>query len=298
MRARLQACEPIAGEWRRAFLGGLAEALADATAHPKLPPEERRECVRRIRKATKALRAMLPLLAGVASADARAGAERCLADAAGVLSPLRDRDAMLSIIDRLLAGRDDARATLLRAELAAALVPGIGAGEEGRLDVLLVARAAVELRRVRAAAEGWAFDGFDARGAASSLVDAYREARRLARSPWQRQPIAASHAVRKACSRLHLQLQLLDARNRKLRPPRRGLKSICDLLGEEHDLAMLSERVALESRRFSREGLPAAVGRSCAAARGRLRGAARETIGEVFSMRPERLARRATKALS
>jgi hypothetical protein len=298
MRVRLNASDAVPGELRRNFLEALDRALAEASDFVGRPSGERPEAIRRIRRATKTMRAMIPLLAGVASIDARAGAERCLAAAAGVLSPVRDRDAMRAIIDRLLGGRDDLRARSFRGELTAALVSAIGPHEESRLDELLVGRAALELGRVRAAAGSWEFGELDVDAAAEVLADSWREARVFARSDWGDGEDDRPHEVRKRCSRLALQVGLLEARDRRLKGIRRRLKRACDLLGEEHDLAMLAERVALESRRFSRGGLPDAVGMLCAAARHRLRESAREVVEEVFATGAKRLRRRIRRALS
>ena len=298
MRARLDASDDVPGELRRNFLGVLDRALAEASGFPERPAGERPEAIRQVRKATKALRAMIPLLSGAASDEARAGAERCLADAAGVLSPVRDRDAMLAIIGRLLGERDDVRARRFRDELTAALVPAIGPAESARLDELLVARAAIELGRVRAAGETWEFAGVDPEAIAGSMATAWREARDLARADWCDASDDRSHEIRKRCSRLALQVGLLADRDRRLKRIRRELKRTCDLLGEEHDLAMLAERVALEARRFSREGLPEAVAMLCAAARQRLRESARETTDEVFATGRKAFRRRVRRALS
>lgn len=298
MRARLNASDAVPGELRRNFLEALDRALAEADEFAARPAGERPEAIRRIRRATKALRAMIPLLEGVASVDARAGAERCLADAAGVLSPVRDRDAMRAIIGRLLGGHDDLRARSFREELTAALVSAIGPAEESRLDELLVGRAALELGRVRGAAGAWEFAELDADATAEALTESWREARAFARGDWDDAGDDRAHEVRKRCSRLALQIGLLEERDRRLKGVRRGLKRTCDLLGEEHDLAMLAERVALESRRFSREGLPDAVGMLCAAARQRLRESAREVVEGVFARGTKRFRRRLRRALS
>ena len=298
MRARLDASDAVPGELRRNFLEALDRALAEAGGFAGRPPAERPEAIRQVRKATKSLRAMIPMLAGVASDEARAGAERCLADAAGVLSPVRDRDAMMAIIGRLLGERDDVRARRFRHELTAALVPAIGPAEEARLDELLVARAAIELGRVRAAGEAWDFAEIDPGSVAGSMATAWHEARDLARADWCNGSDNRSHEIRKRCSRLALQVGLLADRDRRLKRIRRELKRTCDLLGEEHDLAMLAERVALEARRFSREGLPEAVAMLCAAARQRLRESARETTDEVFATGRKDFRRRVRRALS
>lgn len=298
MRARLDASDAVPGELRRNFLEVLDRALGEAEGFAGQPAPERPEAVRRIRRGTKALRAMIPLVEGAASDDARAGAERCLADAAGVLSPVRDRDAMLAIIGRMVGGRLDGRADRFRGELTAALVPAIGPDRESRLDELLVARSAIELGRVRQAAATWEFAAIGIRSIEDALVASWRQARSLARSEWVDSDDDASHEVRKRCSRLALQFGLLEERERTLKRLRRGLKRVCDVLGEEHDLAMLAERVALESRRFSREGLPDAVGTLCAAARHRLRESARDVADEVFATGGKRLRRRLRRALS
>lgn len=298
MRARLDASDAVPGELRRNFLAVLDRALAEVDGFAGRRAGERAEAVRQVRKATKALRAMIPLLEGVASRDARAGAERSLADAAGVLSPVRDRDAMLAIIARLLGTRDDARARSLRGELTAALVPDVDPLAMVRLDEMLVERAATELVRVRRAAESWEFGEIECDRIESALARSWRGARRLARSGWDEEADERAHDLRKQCSRLALQVGLLEERDRSLRGVRRKLKRICDLLGEEHDLAMLSERVALEARRFSREGLPEAVGLLCEAARQRLRESARAIADGLFARRGRSFRRRIRRALS
>ncbi|GEM_PF-1829166 len=274
------------------FVGSLERALAEAGGHASGTAAERAEAVRQIRKATKRCRALLPMIGAAAPPESLSGAQRMLSDVSSLLSPVRDRDAMLATIERLLASRDESRVGQARATLAAAVLP---AGVDARsrdLEDLLVHRGSGTLARLAVAAEVFRFDLVAADGVVDVMGEAWRAARRVARSEWANGDIEASHALRKHCARLAMQLSFFNGDEPKLlRGMRKSLRSVTKSLGDEHDLAMLAERISLERSRFASEHFVTTAVELCNRARRRMREKAALSMAPALALRTKRFRR-------
>jgi CHAD domain-containing protein len=166
------------------------------------------------------------------------------------LSPVRDAEVLLATFDRLrrsLAERRDptlseARHALeaLRQERAA----GLRAADR-RAAAAKLARARREVARWTPERDRWPALG---RG----LADGYRRCRRRMRAAYADETPEAFHAWRRAVKTHRYQMQALEPLwPAEIEAQRRDLEKLGDLLGEEHDLAVLAETLREERTCFA-----------------------------------------------
>jgi hypothetical protein len=277
---------------------GAVAAHSEATS-----TEQRAEAIRRFRKATKSARAILPLLASAADEDALMGIERSLSDAAAMLSPVRDRDAVLGTVHRLFGAQDEERVGPVRDRLIRALAPGEDRATAEALERLLLRRAEDIVLRAAAASERFAHHEVEPDHVAAAMSGQWRRVRSMTRPGWHRDESSEEiHEVRKVCSRLVLQLASLDGDEsgklpKPLRRLRRQLKEVTSRLGNEHDLAMLAERIALAGPAVGSPEFVEAARTLCRKVRCRLRGEAAELIGAARPLRAKEFRRSIEDAL-
>lgn len=278
----------------------LDQGLAEGREHAIGDAARRAESIRLLRKSTKALRALLPLVTQAAPPEAIAGAERMLSDAAGLLAPLRDRDAMLKTVNRLFQGKEGLRVEEVRSLLRGIVVaPGNEPAHDRPLEDLLMVRAASTIGRVRLGVESFQFDAIDPRFVARTIARGWAGVRRAVRSDWDTGDSEAAHEVRKACGRLALQFTFLEERKPKpFTRLRKHLRDATSALGDEHDLSMLAENIAIERARFPGDDFVEAALGLCRKARERLRSDAAEAIAKVAEVRSREIRRAAARALA
>ena len=185
-------------------------------------------------------------------------------DAAAELSSIRDAHAVLKTLDHLEATEHaDAAPTFepVRAgqsDLAAAATNGLRPGDPRLVDARRLLTAA------RRDVKRWDLPrGFAAVG--PGLEDTYRRGRRALRGAGTAPTDEQVHEWRKAVKQLWYQVRLLEpAAPSVLRPLADSLDSVANALGDDHDLAVLLERLAADPERF---GGPAPVADVAAAAR-------------------------------
>jgi CHAD domain-containing protein len=260
-------------------------AMRHSVAHVAGSAERRVEAVRRMRKTTKILRSTLPLLKEAVPEESLEGAHQLLADTSALLSPIRDRDAMLGTIERLLGHRGEARAVQVKVTLASVVAPDGSEGPSREFEDMLVLRAAGNLSRLATAARRFQFDRISGEFVCDAVEDARDGARRAAQSNWIDAPVEESHAVRKGCARLSLQLGLFeDYLPKSLRRMRASLREVTQSLGNEHDLAMLAQKLSLERARLPSEGFVGTALELCRRARARLREGAAAAAEQAFAV--------------
>lgn len=211
-------------------------ALGDAA------PDERDAAVHTARKDVKKARALLRLHR---SGLRRGGYRRenaALRDAARELSELRDARVLLDTVDALaehFAGQRPAAAfdslrVAIEAQPTAARSDPDDAVDDGR------ARLSAVVRRV----EDWDLRGDAAAIVAKGLRRSYERGREAAREAERRPTDERLHDWRKRAKDLRHQQELLqDAWPKLLGAQAKAAKALADLLGDDHDLAVLTERM-------------------------------------------------------
>jgi len=310
--------ETAASGYRRIALGQLDLAIELLGGESTTPPEE---AVHETRKALKRVRALMRLLEGELGAK-RARRERVvLRDAAARLAGARDAEVMVSTLDALVE-RHPRKLGARRgvAELRAALERERRDASAHTLgDSVTREQVAQELAQVRARVAGWKLPEHRSatRLTGPGLEHIYR-AGRTGRRRARRGKAGprALHRWRKHVKDLRYAAEVLEVRapagagskaSGKHRPRQRGrtversrriarvarrADALGEMLGEEHDLMLLAERVRTHKplkrrRKRARKRLLRAISRR----RARLRRRALRAGERLYTRKPRRFVR-------
>ena len=254
--------------------------------------KDRNEAIHEARKATKKVRALLRLVRDDLDKGERRRDNRALRDAARRLSAPRDAAVLVATLDALLARRPDAAA-------AAASVRELL--EERRRETSrrvlededAMARTADELDAVRARLGDWRLrsDGFEA--LAGGLRKSYGRGREAFARACQRPTDERMHEARKGVKGLWYHARVL----RPLWPGPmdavvEATDALGDLLGEDHDLAVLAETVGALEAEIGDPGAAEAVHALVAARRAELRERVWPLGRRVYADKPKAFVRR------
>lgn len=202
------------------------------------------EGVHDARRAIKRLRGILRLFRKALGETAFEHANRSLREVAHSLSAMRDAQVELDAFNRIAARIEHPGVAPIRRVLADALKAVAGEyrrNAPGPAAIACLKRIGAE-PPVLDAASAWAVLG---RG----LRTTYRRARKAHAAAHEEHTTAALHEWRRRCKDLEYQLQLLrksDPREMKARI--RTAARINDLLGDDHDLAVLEATLAQDIR--------------------------------------------------
>ena len=285
MAWRFEPDEELSAAFRRVALQELAKVRAALTSGA-----EREVAIHQARRSFKKLRALARLARPSLGASFRTENRRWR-DAGRLLSGTRDATVMAQRFDRVAERcRDDVAAEEVQA-LRAAISTGAPDGRDGADRHPQVAQV-IEIVD-RAAAE---IDGLQWPRTRKDVVQALRESQDRLRRSWKEAGKHASsdalHDWRKRVKDLAAQLSLFRAGlSDGLKARRRTAKELGEVLGEEHDLCMLAEKLAGaavdERTGEAREHLLAVIGER----RQELRRIAFETGDDLSSERGKTFAR-------
>ena len=244
-RAELFPAETLADELRHIALGQLDHAIRLLAAENGTAPAG--NAVHETRKAIKRLRALMRLLRGQLGAKSFARENAVLRDAGLRLAGARDAEVRVITLDGLLEryprklGRRRGVARL-RSQLIAQREQAILDAYEDHL-----ARAEVlgELRALRERVEHWSFPRQEGIAIVEpGLRSIYRQGDRRRRRAARSEPSGARamHQWRKRVKDLRYAAEMLD-RGDPLRRLARRADRLGELLGDDHDLAMLAEHL-------------------------------------------------------
>ncbi len=307
---------------RRMALGQLDLAIELLDADGGRPPSA--AAVHDTRKALKRLRALVRTLRPELGEQAYARENAVLRRSARRLSSVRDAEVMVGTLDQLLVRNRSQLAHLgavrrLRAQFAA---ERDRAQRNALADSATLRETASELRAVRERVAAWELRGRGMRVCEPGLRRLYGQGRRrLARARRRPDDGRAFHLWRKRVKDLRYAVEMLDRRppraeNRSaanaaggarhgkrskqarwLRRVARRADGLGELLGEEHDLAMLAERVRAADEPFAHAaGARKTLLKVIARRRRRLRKRALRTGGRLYARRPRKFVRRARRA--
>ncbi|HYM45016.1 MAG TPA: CHAD domain-containing protein [Solirubrobacteraceae bacterium] len=323
----LLAGEPAAEGLRRVALGQLDLAIELLAGESTVSPDD--EAVHETRKALKRLRALLRLLED-ALGPGRAARERAVVrEAASRLAGARDAEVMVGTLDALVRrhprrlgrrrGVIELRAHLERERVAAAAralgaadrsaTPALnGWAEERALPTAERTHAAAELSALRDRVASWTLpDRPVGKLVDSGLVRVYREGRvRFGRAAARKPSPTALHRWRKHVKDLRYVAEVLDVQSApdadaarattsgdgRLAKLARRADALGELLGEEHDLALLAELARTDKRLQRRKRARRALLRTIARRRARLRERALRAGGRLYARKPKRFVRR------
>jgi CHAD domain-containing protein len=278
---RLDAGETLAAGLKRVLIGEIGDAiglLCGAAA-------SRSQAIHLVRRRLKRVRSLLVALDEVPGAN-RAGRVRQLRDTARLLAPGRDADVLAASAARLAAdGGDGARAA---ARLAERLER-----EALAAHAATVAFEAV-IGRLRACdADLHSLpDAFPAgRLLAAGLVASYRGGRRDWRDCGDGGSDETLHDWRKQVKdRRHLSAMVPFETPVTSRAVRHDLERLAEILGDEHDFALLAGRLAADPDLVERKGERETLGDAIARRRRRLKKAALALGDELYGERARNFA--------
>ena len=279
-RFRLRRGEPLAQGVRRVARGRIDDALDHLQGVGG--GEDQAEAVHAARKSLKRARAVLRLARDELGDDVYRRENAAYRDAGRRLAAARDADVMIDTLEAVTgaAGGEGHRNgdAGLRARLE---------GERERARAALEAdeserrEAVAALEDARARIDDWHLDD-DVAPLAAGLRRIYRRGRRRMRAAREEPTDERLHEWRKRAKDLWHGYELLDrAQPRAMRARARDAHRLAELLGEDHDLAVLRERVVDHDLR-------AVIDRR----RGALRAEAFELGARVYRRKPRKLATR------
>jgi CHAD domain-containing protein len=239
---RLETDETVPAGLRRCAEEQLDRAVQELTDGVKVDPVE---AVHSARKALKMERSLLRLSRSALPAKTRRWANAQLRDAARRLSGARDADVMIEALhglaDRYAGQVPEATFTAIRERLGADR-DGARAGLENAGEI---AATTDDLRAVRLEVAGWRLRSGDWKVIEPGLRRGYTQGRR-ARERAQRRPTMENlHEWRKRVKDHWYHLRLLaNAAPITLEGPINEAHALSDLLGDDHDLAVLAQTLA------------------------------------------------------
>jgi CHAD domain-containing protein len=231
------------------------ELIDDAIAWSEKPDADLHEAVHEVRKDCKKIRGLLRIVRPAAP-KLYAAENAAFRDAAASLSFIRDIEASIESHDALMARFEDEMDQESLAPIRAALsgykhhVSETAGDLEGRLAefrmAMLDARERVEtwkLPKKRQKGDGWQL-------LEAGLSKTYQRGRRAMAAAYDAPSVEAFHDWRKRAKYLRYHIRLLrPAWPQLLRQTHEEVKTLGELLGDDHDLAVLREvlPLALES---------------------------------------------------
>jgi CHAD domain-containing protein len=246
----------------------VAQSAEGRRAEPLVSNHAGEDTVHETRKAIKRLRALLALIRGELGPKRYARENAALRDCARRLAGARDAEVMLDTLDALLERHPSrlARSAALGALRAQLLAEREAAATLAIRDPRVRSEVLSELRVVRARVERWELRERPTKLLAPGLERIYRRGRlgfgvALKRGHRNRRAGAtgsteALHAWRKRVKELRYAAETIDRGGKSFRRIRllaRRADRLGELLGEEHDLALLEGRVRERSRQFAGE---------------------------------------------
>ncbi len=292
--------ETLGSGYRRMALGQLdvaIEALQGGAA--KTSPEQR---VHEARKALKRLRTLVRLLRDELGEQAYERESALLRDAGRRLARARDAEVLLSTLEDLIArhrGKLAGRSGVLRLR-ARLLQERDGAAELALADSAAHAGTLSELRALRARVSDWRLPepgGIEAVEPALERLygKGRKRMRRAAGAKGESRRMRTLHEWRKRVKDLRYAAEMLGVQKLAKRADELG-----ELLGEEHDLAVLAQRVRREAKAGRASGAPGRRSRKLllkliAARRRKLRKRALRDGERLYARKPARFVRRVRK---
>lgn len=245
---------PVSREFQRVLVEELTSAIEACDSHGSWEIRRRSEAIRRARKALKRFRAVLDLLKGSIPADEHESMRIAARDFGRRLSPLRDRDVVLELLDALdeqVTGRRRREAVrMVGAVLSAA--KALPATRDHREDEAVIDEVRHGLEELSKRVASVDFDAVDR----DSVIDRFDRAWRHVRHRFhddvdEDDDLSTLHENRKRVIRLQLGLAAIRGVNPvAIRRDIRGMKEVASALGRDRDLSMLEAMIVEHADRF------------------------------------------------
>jgi CHAD domain-containing protein len=245
MTFTLDPASPIPEAVRAAAENELRQIVMALTGQTALGPDE---AAHDARKRTKKLRALVRLVRRGLGDEVYREENAALRDAARQLSAVRDAWVLVETLDRLVTPPDGAISSEAVAALRAVLVAEHRNLQGGEGEADSKARAAMEFERILARVERWPLKGRGWRTFETGLADVARRGRKAMLAARADGRPDDFHEWRKEVKYLRHQFGVL----REIWPDvldamERTADEVGELLGTDHDLAVLGQRIEAEA---------------------------------------------------
>ncbi|NCF39344.1 MAG: CHAD domain-containing protein [Planctomycetia bacterium] len=245
---------PVSREFRRVLADELNIAIEACDSHGSWEVRRRSEAIRRTRKALKRFRAVLDLVKGAIAADDHESMKIASRDFGRRLSPLRDRDVVLALLDALgeqATGRRRREAVRMTGAVLSA-AKALPATRDHREDEAVIDEVRNGLEELAKRVVSVDFDAVDRDSVIGRFDRAWRHVRhRFHDDVDEDDDLSRLHENRKRVIRLQLGLAAIRGVNPgAIRRDIRGLKEVASALGRDRDLSMLEAMVAEHADRF------------------------------------------------
>ena len=280
---------PVSREFHRVLVEELTFAIEACDSHGSWEIRRRSEAIRRARKALKRFRAVLDLLKGSIPAEDHESMKIAARDFGRRLSPLRDRDVVLELLDALgeqVTGRRRREAVRMAGAVLSA-AKALPATRDHREDEAVIDEVRHGLGGLVKRVASVDFDAVDR----DSVIDRFDRAWRHVRHRFhddvdEDDDLSTLHENRKRVIRLQLGLAAIRGVNPvAIRRDIRALKEVASALGRDRDLSMLEALVGEHADRFPDVDARRCIETEIADRRGRLQQEAIRT-GRDASRRP------------
>ncbi len=245
---------PVSREFHRVLVEELTFAIEACDSHGSWEIRRRSEAIRRARKALKRFRAVLDLLKGSIPAEDHESMKIAARDFGRRLSPLRDRDVVLELLDALgeqVTGRRRREAVRMAGAVLSA-AKALPATRDHREDEAVIDEVRHGLEGLAKRVASVDFDAVDR----DSVIDRFDRAWRHVRHRFhddvdEDDDLSTLHENRKRVIRLQLGLASIRGVNPvAIRRDIRALKEVASALGRDRDLSMLEALVGEHADRF------------------------------------------------
>ncbi|MCP4067997.1 MAG: CHAD domain-containing protein [Phycisphaeraceae bacterium] len=245
---------PVSEEFRRVLLDELHLAIAACESHGSWEVRRRSEAIRRTRKALKRFRAVLDLVKGSVPAEDHEAMRIAARDFGRRLSPLRDRDVVLELLDGLgeqVTGRRRREAVRTTGAVLSA-AKALPVTRDHREDEAIIGEVRHGLEDLAGRLRSIDFEAVGRDAVIDRFDRAWRHVRhRFHDEVDEDDDLSRLHENRKRVIRLQLGLAAIRGVNPgAIRRDVRALKEVASALGRDRDLSMLEALVVEHAARF------------------------------------------------
>jgi CHAD domain-containing protein len=287
-RFRLHDGEPVPEGIERIACGQLDLSIERLDGHSD---EDLGTAVHEARKSFKRLRATVRLARDELGDDVYRRESVAFRDAGRRLAGTRDSQVVLETLDALSERYSSEAPRSCFVRFRTMLADEHAAAQRRLQDGAAVAEVLGELRQARARVPAWPLhcEGLDA--LAPGFKRIYRRGRGAYRTA-RREPTSENlHELRKRAKDLWYAAQVARPASKRMKGLARTAHELSDLIGEEHDLAILQERANDRRDRFDDERTVGELGTLIERRRDELRREALSLAARLFQKKPRKVAR-------
>jgi CHAD domain-containing protein len=288
-RFRLAGGEPVTDGIVRVACGQLDMAIERLEGNTD---EDTGAAVHEARKSFKRLRTTVRLARDELGDEVFRRENRAFRDAGRRLAGARDTRVLLETLDAVGERRPDAAPPAGVAGFRRTLAGQHGAAQRGLRDGTARAEVLSELRQARARVPDWPLERQSLDSLAPGFKRIYRRGRRAYRRARREPKSENMHELRKRAKDLWYAAQIVrPASPKQMKRVAREAHELSTLIGEEHDLALLAERVGERQDRFDDEAARAELAREIERRREALQPEALGVAGHLYRKKPPKTVR-------